>query len=109
MSALITWLMIGIWGASSFYNFALLMKYGVQRLGKIGRYLGPHLYSTVQIFLMNVTVIAFILRLDAMMSAVIAFNFIVAADNFINGDGPPRKRRRHWLSMKLRRLLPIGG
>jgi len=86
---------------------------GALRAGKIGRAVGPLAYAAIYVAVVALLTVGFVQSLQthpyhptfcAKAGTVLAF--ILILDEFLNGDDPPKRRRRAWLKNKFAKLVP---
>lgn len=94
------------------YNLRAELQ-GAPRRGKIARAVGPVGYLGLLLASLAMIVASWI-RVGAFHSsdtilsrAALTLQFIIAVDNFFNGDDPPRRRRRQWVKNKFYKLAPV--
>jgi hypothetical protein len=96
--------------ALTFYNLKQVWN-GEQSIGKIGRALGPY-GSFALILAIFCMMVAGVVQLIVgghkfLLNTSAVLNFIIAVDNFLNGNDPPKRRRRVWLKNKFAKLAPV--
>lgn len=86
------------------YNL-ISFREGTLRVGKIVRNLGPFGYTAVMFAIVAMAVSDLVAGGNTFLGrAAIVLNFIIALDNFLNGDDPHNYKRRAWIKNKFAKL-----
>jgi hypothetical protein len=108
-----------IWAGSALSILNLnAMRHGVRRLGKIARTLGPFGYLAVlaaclALILVDLATGHYSFSVSDISihtnygKAGVTLQLIIAADNFLNGNDPPKRRRRKRIKNSLLKLVPV--
>lgn len=82
-------------------------RFGANRMGKIGRALGGIGYDILCLTLPGLLIVALALDNKDLIRACYVTMIILILDEFLNGDDPPRKKRRAWLKNKFAKLAQV--